>query len=87
MAGLHGISATVSSDSVHKPTWHPSRAAAQAASHPAWPAPTTITSKEDIRQKDCSRYVGYVRYDGYVGSLEVAIACQLLLGLKTKEAD
>ena len=43
-AGLHGICATVSSDSVQRPTRQPRRAAAQAASHPAWPAPTTITS-------------------------------------------
>ena len=36
--------ATVSSDSVHSPTWQPMRAAANAASTPACPAPTTITS-------------------------------------------
>jgi hypothetical protein len=45
IAGLHGISATVSGDSVHNPTRHPSRAADHAASQPAWPAPITITSK------------------------------------------
>ena len=45
IAGLHGISATVSGDSVHRPTRQPSRAAAHAASQPAWPAPMTMTSK------------------------------------------
>ena len=44
-AGLHGISATVSADSVHRPTRQPRRAAAHAASQPAWPAPMTMTSK------------------------------------------
>src|SRR5689334_5243586 len=43
-AGLHGMCATVSFDSVHRPTLHPSRAAAYAASTPAWPAPMTMTS-------------------------------------------
>ena len=37
--------ATVSRDSVHRPTRQPSRAAAYAASTPAWPAPITMTSK------------------------------------------
>src|SRR5471032_1802464 len=37
--------ATVSFVSVHSPTCAPRRAAAYAASHPACPAPTTITSK------------------------------------------
>src|SRR5437879_5028439 len=46
IAGLHGMCATVSVVSVHSPTWAPSRAAAYAASHPACPAPITITSKE-----------------------------------------
>ena len=36
--------ATVSRDSVHSPTEQPSRAAAYAASTPAWPAPMTMTS-------------------------------------------
>ena len=45
IAGLQGISATVSGDSVQRPTRHPSRAAAHAASQPAWPAPITTTSK------------------------------------------
>src|SRR6186713_3754041 len=45
-AGLHGMSATVSADSVHRPTRQPRRAAAHAASHPAWPAPITMTSSE-----------------------------------------
>ena len=43
-AGLHGMSATVSVDSVQSPTEQPRRAAAHAASTPACPAPTTITS-------------------------------------------
>src|SRR5689334_24684713 len=43
-AGLHGMCATVSFDSVHRPTLHPIRAAAYAASTPAWPAPMTMTS-------------------------------------------
>src|SRR6476660_5848102 len=45
IAGLHGMCATVSVDSVHSPTRAPRRAAAYAASQPAWPAPITITSK------------------------------------------
>ena len=45
IAGLHGISATVSGESVQSPTRQPSRAAAHAASHPACPAPMTTTSK------------------------------------------
>src|SRR6266576_2616431 len=45
IAGLHGMCATVSFVSVHSPTLTPSRAAAYAASHPACPAPITITSK------------------------------------------
>ena len=44
-AGLHGMCATVSRDRVHSPTLQPSRAAANAASTPACPAPITITSK------------------------------------------
>src|SRR5688572_23768386 len=44
-AGLHGMCATVSRDSVQSPTLQPSRAAAKAASTPACPAPITITSK------------------------------------------
>src|SRR5512145_1779584 len=44
MAGLHGMCATVSRDSVQSPTWQPIRAAAYAASTPAWPAPITMTS-------------------------------------------
>src|SRR5262245_41969326 len=44
IAGLHGINATVSADSVQRPTRHPSRAAAHAASTPACPAPITTTS-------------------------------------------
>ncbi len=44
-AGLHGMCATVDSDSVQIATVRPSRAAAHAASAPAWPAPITITSK------------------------------------------
>src|SRR2546427_7389144 len=46
IAGLHGMWATVSVVSVQSPTCAPSRAAAYAASHPACPAPITITSKE-----------------------------------------
>src|ERR1700687_2262231 len=47
-AGLHGMCATVSGDSVQRPTRAPRRAAAYAASHPACPAPITITSKSDV---------------------------------------
>src|SRR5262245_52472195 len=43
-AGLQGMCATVSFESVHRPTLHPSRAAAYAASTPACPAPITMTS-------------------------------------------
>ena len=42
--------ATVSRDSVHRPTWQPSRAAAYAASTPACPAPMTMTSNACDRQ-------------------------------------
>ena len=41
--------ATVSADSVQSATRAPSRAAAYAASHPAWPAPITMTSKCSVR--------------------------------------
>ncbi len=44
IAGLHGMCATVSSDNVQIATRRPRRAAAYAASHPACPAPITITS-------------------------------------------
>ena len=44
MAGLQGMCATVSGDSVQMATLRPRRAAAYAASHPACPAPITITS-------------------------------------------
>src|SRR5258706_2509049 len=43
-AGLQGMCATVACDSVQRPTLQPSRAAACAASTPAWPAPITTTS-------------------------------------------
>src|SRR6188768_1631139 len=45
IAGLQGINATVSAESVQMPTRQPICAAAQAASHPACPAPTVTTSK------------------------------------------
>src|SRR5215213_3903662 len=44
IAGLHGMWATVSFESVHRPTLQPRRAAAYAASTPACPAPMTMTS-------------------------------------------
>src|ERR1051326_809840 len=44
MAGLHGMCATVSLVSVQRATSRPMRAAAQAASTPACPAPMTMTS-------------------------------------------
>ena len=48
-AGAHGLMQliwpTVSQLRVSKAVRQPSRAAANAASRPAWPAPTTITSK------------------------------------------
>src|SRR5499427_5852627 len=47
-AGLHGMCATVSTLSVHNPTRTPRRAAAWAASQPAWPAPITITSNRSL---------------------------------------
>ena len=47
-AGLQGMCATVSRLSVHNPTLRPNRAAAHAASTPAWPEPTTITSNSLI---------------------------------------
>src|SRR3954453_20428539 len=48
IAGLHGMCATVSLVSVHNPTWTPIRAAAYAASQPAWPAPITMTSNSRL---------------------------------------
>src|SRR6516165_1924233 len=48
IAGLHGMCATVSRDNVQSPTRAPSRAATKAASHPAWPAPITMTSKRSF---------------------------------------
>src|SRR5712691_11825394 len=48
IAGLHGMCATVSVERVQKPTCAPSRAAACAASQPAWPAPITMTSNERL---------------------------------------
>lgn len=47
-AGLHGICATVSDESVQMATRAPKRAAAYAASHPAWPAPITMTSNDSF---------------------------------------
>jgi hypothetical protein len=44
IAGLHDIWATISRLPVRTSTRAPIRAAASAASQPAWPAPTTITS-------------------------------------------
>ena len=44
IAGLHDICAIVPMFIVAKSTLEPIFAAAAAASHPAWPAPTTITS-------------------------------------------
>jgi len=49
MAGLHDIWAIVFMFIVISKTFEPIRAAAFAASQPAWPAPTTITS-----------YAGYI---------------------------
>jgi len=42
--GLHGIAASKSIFIVRSRVWQPSRAAAYAASQPACPPPTTITS-------------------------------------------
>ena len=44
MAGLQDISPIVSSRWVTSAVRAPNRAAAAAASHPAWPPPTTMTS-------------------------------------------
>ena len=44
MEGLHGINATISKLIVINKVFCPMRAAANAASEPACPAPTTITS-------------------------------------------
>ena len=44
MAGLQGIMATLSKQMVVSSVFMPIRAAAKAASQPACPAPTTITS-------------------------------------------
>src|SRR5688500_13565902 len=44
MAGLQDICATISSAPVRTRVRAPRRAAASAASQPAWPAPTTMTS-------------------------------------------
>ena len=43
-AGLHGMEATLSRSMARRSTLQPMRAAARAASHPAWPAPTTMMS-------------------------------------------
>src|SRR5687768_7371257 len=45
MAGLHDIQPIVSIDMVSSSVRRPMRAHAHAASHPAWPPPTTITSQ------------------------------------------
>src|SRR4030042_3896485 len=44
IAGLHDICAIVSRFMVKRQVEKPNRAAASAASHPAWPAPTTTMS-------------------------------------------
>ena len=44
IAGLQDICPIVSAFMVNIKVWHPIRAAASAASTPAWPPPTTITS-------------------------------------------
>jgi hypothetical protein len=55
MAGLHDICAIRSTFSVKGRFCRPMRAAAMAASHPAWPAPTTTTSncsvKDELQRK------------------------------------
>jgi len=48
IAGLHDIRPIESRDAVRRPTRRPIRVAAFAASIPAWPAPTTRTSKEEF---------------------------------------
>src|SRR3972149_8556314 len=48
IAGLRGICAPVSGDSVNTAVRQPRRAAAQAASQPACPAPMTATSKDSM---------------------------------------
>jgi hypothetical protein len=45
MDGLHGILAASDFAAVTSSVLHPSLALASAASHPAWPAPITITSR------------------------------------------
>src|SRR4029079_11095782 len=55
-AGLHGMCATVSGPSVQIATLQPRRAAAWAASTPAWPAPMTITSNFGKRTPRDSTY-------------------------------
>src|SRR6185369_10224013 len=54
-AGLHDICAIRSTFSVNKAVRSPMRAEAIAASHPAWPAPTTTTSycSEKFMQLGC----------------------------------
>ena len=54
----------LSRDSVHSPTWQPRRAAANAASTPACPAPTTMTSNFiDTSRRVISRCRTARRYD------------------------
>ena len=49
MAGLHDIFAVSVTCTVRSAVASPMRAHAWAASHPAWPAPTTTTSKRPSR--------------------------------------
>ena len=55
MAGLQLIWATVSAFIVSRQVLSPSRAAASAASTPAWPAPTTTTSNRYVSSTDFPR--------------------------------
>ncbi len=53
MAGLQDIAPTVAKRWVTSAVLAPMRAAAAAASQPAWPPPITMTSKESIASLEC----------------------------------
>jgi hypothetical protein len=59
--GLHDIAPSVSMLCVSKSVFTPMRAAASAASVPAWPPPTTMTSK------DSGNFMGAILPVGGVG--------------------
>jgi uncharacterized heparinase superfamily protein len=55
MAGLHDMAPTVEKRCVTRAVVAPIRAAAAAASQPAWPPPITMTSKKSIQNLEYQR--------------------------------